>query len=1089
MPRSCTHSLAGNWMGRQVGGPPLAGWGGRQSPPGRASLDTPRSASTDHPTTATTRGNSHVAGSGASRASFDGQRSPLGRTSLDGGPRPSSSAMGTAAAGSAPPLAAVGSAGARGSGGALGRTGGSTWTLSLRRGKRALAPAGVDPVAEALATAHVAADAELELRAWVDDDEARVRTLPAAPATATAAVAAVGEPPVGAFLPLLGLASLRSLSLEQCHYVRFPNLRALERTLTTLRLSFNLAVTLDGLCERPLMQLEQLSATHGRLQRLFTTQPLAVQCPNLRVLDVRANALDDVMWAPAGLPPPPPPLLPPPLTHVCLAENALTALPADLLASLPALVCLDLRHNGLTTLATWTSVSARVRTLLLGHNRLRALPEGWAHLLSLGCLDLSYNRLTALPDDGFGACPALRILDVTGNALTALPEGLGQCVLLHTLWAGKNRLCALPASLARLHRRLARIGLAGNQLRTPDALAPLWALSACTELDLAANGLTSLPADVNQLKALAVLRIGGNRLTDLPSLAGLPRFMGHGADAAIAGSDAASSLSPWAQAARTVEAGRSRGGAEQEAVAPADGPAPPVHAALYANDNWLTHVPETLGVLTSLHTLCLDGNPLVAFPAELGSLPGLRVLFLSLAQSRSRLAPLPATLTVGDVRRLYLSDTVPHTRPLPQAGTGTQAAAAAAASVPPPALSLPMFLQDTDLPLTERAPVQLRRAAELWAAAPVQFACGIGLSQLSATVEDDHDANDADGADPWLARDEAMVATTLPAQGSRGPFDYVAVCSGWRGGAVARYCQETLHEAVATQLAAQPDFLIEADAVGAALRAAFYFTQERLRQRLGAGADADTDTGCAATVVLVSRTYVYTAHVGDVAAILVRRRPTPPQAGSGVAPAVGLASHEDRGEDDEDDWTAAYETVPLATAHVPSLRFEAARVAAGGGRTVHASSHGGVCLAVAPDGTATLPLARAFGCLRMGRAIACEPSLRSHRRAGDHSDLLVVVAGPGVTRVLPASTGTGADAGASMLAAAALASSWERSAPAALRAKHPPVASTGAVAAAHRVRGWAYALGSRAALSVAVLDLANHYGGGTGTSTANTATV
>ena len=86
-------------------------------------------------------------------------------------------------------------------------------------------------------------------------------------------------------------------------------------------------------------------------------------------------------------------------------------------------------------------------------------------------VNLSRNRLRVLPDSlcsGPGA-GALRSLIVDHNDLEALPDGLGCLTSLHRLSASFNALCALPASAAGLGK-LRSVGLRNNPALGPAAL-------------------------------------------------------------------------------------------------------------------------------------------------------------------------------------------------------------------------------------------------------------------------------------------------------------------------------------------------------------------------------------------------------------------------------------------------------------------------------------------------------------------------------------------------------------------------------------------------------------------------------------------
>ena len=593
-------------------------------------------------------------------------------------------------------------------------------------------------------------------------------------------------------------------------------------------------------------------------------------------------------------------------------------------------------------------------------------------------LDLSDNLFTSLdPSTGPTGAMHLVTLNVSRNRLTTLPATINRLTLLADLYAASNLIDRLPDELGSLNRRLTRLVLSRNCLGQPDALAPIWKLAALVELDLSANGLRTLPAEINDLASLCVLRVSGNRLTDLPSLAGIPSWMGQ--------------------------------------------PSERYRPAIYANDNCFTTFPESLLVLRSLHTLWLDSNPIVTVPAQVGDIADLRVLSISLAQTQSRLAPLPGTLTVGNINRLYACDTI-H-RPKPTDG-----------SQPAP-LAMPMFLDDTDVPASDRLPdlaKQCLQLREVGGVPPPRRP--FGISQMT-------------GSAPH-ALEDAVAVTTVAGRGRVGVLDYFAVFDGHGGHEAAAFCQTNFHDILSQQLATQPENAPEEVAVQAALRSAFFTANERLRAQLQSVGRTDTVVGCTATVVLISKAFVYCANVGDSAAVLARRR------AAGTPVATGPM-------DEATARSQQFETVRLSSVHRPDQRFEAARVIAGGGFVSVDRDTGGYRMHH-PSANNGLGVTRSLGDFPMARAISAEPSIIARRLTTDGDDLFIVLACDGVTDVLRDEDMVVIAAGSSMEAVAT-----------GQPARVPN--SSAVAAAAHRLRSWAYALDSQDDLSAVVIDLATYF--------------
>lgn len=137
----------------------------------------------------------------------------------------------------------------------------------------------------------------------------------------------------------------------------------------------------------------------------------------------------------------------------------------------------------------------------------RGLPQ-------LQSLVLRRNALGPGLSPELGPLPALRVLDLSGNALEALPpgQGLGPAEppglpQLQTLNLSGNRLRELPADLARCAPRLQTLNLTGNCLHAfPAELFRPGALPLLSELAAADNCLQELSPDIAHLASLKVSR-------------------------------------------------------------------------------------------------------------------------------------------------------------------------------------------------------------------------------------------------------------------------------------------------------------------------------------------------------------------------------------------------------------------------------------------------------------------------------------------------------------------------------------------------------------------------------------------------------
>lgn len=156
----------------------------------------------------------------------------------------------------------------------------------------------------------------------------------------------------------------------------------------------------------------------------------------------------------------------------------------------------------------------------------RGLPQ-------LQSLVLRRNALGPGLSPELGPLPALRVLDLSGNALEALPpgQGLGPAEppglpQLQTLNLSGNRLRELPADLARCAPRLQTLNLTGNRLDSfPVELFRPGALPLLSELAAADNCLRELSPDIAHLASLKTLDLANNQLSEVPAeLADCPKL-------------------------------------------------------------------------------------------------------------------------------------------------------------------------------------------------------------------------------------------------------------------------------------------------------------------------------------------------------------------------------------------------------------------------------------------------------------------------------------------------------------------------------------------------------------------------------------
>ncbi len=279
-------------------------------------------------------------------------------------------------------------------------------------------------------------------------------------------------------------------------------------------------------------------------------------------------------------------------TLVIPHNNYLTSLP-----TLPSgLEVLTVEDNQLTSLPPLPS---GLEVLTVEDNQLTSLPPLPAGLV---VLTVSGNQLTSLPPLPAG----LQTLSVAGNQLTSLPPLPAG---LQMLLVARNQLTSLPPLPAGLQM----LSVAGNQLtRLPPLPAGL------RRLLVAGNQLTSLPP----LPAgLQVLSVSDNQLTSLPLLPAELELL------TLERNPQLVRLPPLPEGLQTLSVDAN----PQLTRLPA---LPSGLQRLYARNNQLTRLPESITGLSSEASVNLEGNPLsertLQALREITSAPGYsgpRILF------------------------------------------------------------------------------------------------------------------------------------------------------------------------------------------------------------------------------------------------------------------------------------------------------------------------------------------------------------------------------------------------------------------------------------------------------------------------------
>ncbi|KAG5461357.1 MAG: hypothetical protein BJ554DRAFT_6464, partial [Olpidium bornovanus] len=185
-----------------------------------------------------------------------------------------------------------------------------------------------------------------------------------------------------------------------------------------------------------------------------------------------------------------------------VSENLLIDIPLDFIQLCTSLR--ELRISGCNLEKVPSSIlhAANLRHLDLSHNKLRDLNH--AHLENLSVLQsllVDHNELESLPD-GWRLFSSLTSLSASNNAFAAFPEVICQVSTLQELNLSFNKISSIPAAIGAL-LDLRRLLLIANHISGPLP-AELASLKHLEELDFRTNAVTDIGviADIPSLELL-----------------------------------------------------------------------------------------------------------------------------------------------------------------------------------------------------------------------------------------------------------------------------------------------------------------------------------------------------------------------------------------------------------------------------------------------------------------------------------------------------------------------------------------------------------------------------------------------------------
>eukprot|EP01135_Chromosphaera_perkinsii_P004493 Nk52_evm17s284 gene=Nk52_evmTU17s284 len=232
----------------------------------------------------------------------------------------------------------------------------------------------------------------------------------------------------------------------------------------------------------------------------------------------------------------------PEFTKLVLACNEIKDIPEDKLGLLPDLVVLDMHqnhllgiprtinllrnlcildvsHNSIANLPKELFCLSNLQVLLLSNNCLSFLAEELGQLRSLQKLDISRNKLSRVCTN-LGTLPNIVSLNVSHNHLTRLPREMQEMVMLKELIINDNEIDQLPDSIGMLPR-IEIVEARNNKLQyfpylcSCENLKELYCGYNCLRtLDFLKAGYDSEDVGAQQLN---IIDLSNNNIDSIPS--------------------------------------------------------------------------------------------------------------------------------------------------------------------------------------------------------------------------------------------------------------------------------------------------------------------------------------------------------------------------------------------------------------------------------------------------------------------------------------------------------------------------------------------------------------------------------------------
>ncbi|XP_050207860.1 receptor-like protein 33 [Mercurialis annua] len=279
------------------------------------------------------------------------------------------------------------------------------------------------------------------------------------------------------------IPNLRVLGLATCNLSEFPKFLRNQNQLGFLDLSSN---NIDGqipswICDIGLNSMDLLNLSHNHLSG-FEQDPLVLQWPKLRTLDLRSNVLEGTL-----------PIPPSSINSYLISKNKLSGEISPLICNLIFIQSLDLSFNNLSGALPncLGSLSNSISLLDLKQNNFHGnIPSTWRSGCRLRMISMSHNELVGPLPSSLANCSLLEFVDFGNNQIVdSFPKWLGTLSDLRILILRSNGFFGVIDEVGAVgFLNLRVVDLSGNNF---SGLLPLRYLSRSNSMKVRNSNLMS----------------------------------------------------------------------------------------------------------------------------------------------------------------------------------------------------------------------------------------------------------------------------------------------------------------------------------------------------------------------------------------------------------------------------------------------------------------------------------------------------------------------------------------------------------------------------------------------------------------------